>query len=70
MDMPVYHLTQIPVTEEMTAAIGFRPPEAWKGHDLVCVIENETQVINATPKEEKKGTGRLALATDSSRGKI
>lgn len=33
MDMPVYHLTQIPVTEEMTAAIGFRPPEAWKGRD-------------------------------------
>lgn len=54
MDMPVYHLTQIPVTEEMTAAIGFRPPEAWKGRDLVCVLENETQVINATPKEEKK----------------
>lgn len=53
MDMPVYHLTQIPVTEEMTAAIGFRPLEAWKGRDLVCVLENENQVINATPKEEK-----------------
>lgn len=53
MEMPAYQLTQIPVTEEMTKAIGFRPLEAWKGRDLICVLENENQVINATPKEEK-----------------
>lgn len=53
MDMPAYQLTQIPVTEEMTEAIGFRPLEAWKGRDLVCVLENEIQVVNAKPNEEK-----------------
>ncbi len=53
MDMPAYHLTQIPVTEKMTEAIGFRPLEAWKGRDLVCILENENQVINAKPMEEK-----------------
>lgn len=53
MEMPAYRLTQVPVTEEMTEAIGFRPREAWKGRDLICVLENEDQVIAAAPKEEK-----------------
>lgn len=53
MDMPAYQLTSVPVTFEMEQAIGFRPVEAWMGRDLVCVLENEEQVIQATPDEEK-----------------
>lgn len=51
MDMPAYQLTQIPVSEEMTAAIGFQPQEAWMGRDLVCVLKDETEVIQAKPDE-------------------
>ena len=53
MDMPAYKLTPVPVTDEMEEAIGFRPLEVWMGRDLVCVLENEDQVIKATPDKEK-----------------
>ena len=53
MDMPAYQLTTVPVTDEMEQAIGFRPLEAWIGRDLVCVMENEKQVLQAAPDEEK-----------------
>jgi len=53
MDMPAYSLTQVPVTDEMEQAIGFRPLEAWMGRDLVCVMENEQQVIQASLDDEK-----------------
>jgi len=53
MDMSAYKLTPVPVTSEMEEAIGFRPLEAWMGRDLVCVLENEQQVIRATPDKEK-----------------
>ncbi|HAS91327.1 MAG TPA: phenazine biosynthesis protein, partial [Clostridiales bacterium] len=53
MDMPAYQLTQIPVTEEMKQAIGLQPKEAWIGRDLVCVMENEKEVLQAVPDEEK-----------------
>lgn len=53
MDMPAYALTPVPVTDEMEQAIGVRPLEAWMGRDLVCVVENEAQVIQAVPDGEK-----------------
>lgn len=53
MDMPAYQLTQVPVTDEMERAIGFRPLEAWTGRDLVCVMKDEEQVLQAVPDEEK-----------------
>lgn len=53
MDFPAYVLSQIPVTDEMTTAIGTRPLEAWMGRDLVCVLENEEQVYAACPDQEK-----------------
>ena len=53
MDMPAYQLTAIPVTDEMEQAIGFRPAEAWLGRDLVCVMEDENQVLQAVPDEDK-----------------
>lgn len=53
MDMPAYPLTAVPVTDEMEQAIGFRPSEAWTGRDLVCVMADEQQVLQANPDEEK-----------------
>ena len=53
MDMPAYPLTEVPVTDEMEQAIGFRPLEAWMGRDLVCVMADEHQVVQAVPDEEK-----------------
>ena len=52
MDMPAYPLTEVPVTDEMELAIGFRPSEAWLGRDLVCVMADEQQVLQAIPNEE------------------
>lgn len=56
LDMPSYTLTSIPVTDAMQQAIGIRPLEAWLGRDLVCVVADEAQVINAKPDEEKLKT--------------
>lgn len=53
MDMPAYQLAKISVTDEMEQAIGFRPLEAWIGRDLICVMEQEEQVIKANPDKEK-----------------
>lgn len=53
MVMPAYQLKQIPVTDEMEQTIGARPIEAWIGRDLVCVMANEKEVLQAAPDEEK-----------------
>ena len=53
MDFPAYTLTPIPVTPEMTDAIGCQPIEAWLGRDLVCVLPQESQVRQAAPELEK-----------------
>lgn len=53
MDFPVFPLEELAVTEEMVAAIGYRPVEAWLGRDLVCVLEHEADVVAATPNMEK-----------------
>lgn len=52
MDFPSFQLTSVPVTEAMNEAIGTRPMEAYMGADLVCVMENETQVRQVSPKQE------------------
>jgi PhzF family phenazine biosynthesis protein len=41
MDMPAYVLKPVPVSDEMEAAIGYRPVESRLGRDLVGVLENE-----------------------------
>lgn len=53
MEMPRYQLVPVPVTPEMEQAIGFCPVEAWLSRDLICVMEEEEQVINAMPNGEK-----------------
>lgn len=37
MDLPTYELREIPVTDRMERAFGFRPIRALLGLDLVCV---------------------------------
>ena len=53
MDFPVYPLTQVEVTKEMEEAIGVRPVEAWRGRDLVCVLENEEQIRSVQPDQAR-----------------
>lgn len=53
MDFPAYELKQTEVTEEMTAALGIRPAEAWMGRDLLCVLDREEDVRSLTPDMEQ-----------------
>jgi len=53
MDFPAYDLTPVAVTEEMAAAIGASPVEAWMGRDLLCVMENEETVRRLRPDMNK-----------------
>ena len=53
MDLPSYRLTRTAVTNEMTAALGVRPLEAYLGRDLLLVLEDEALVRTAVPDMEK-----------------
>ena len=68
MNMPAYQLISVPVTKEMEQAIGFCPSEAWLGRDLVCVMDDEKQVVQARPDEKilKKLNGLLLHLTAKS----
>lgn len=48
MDFPAYSLHEIPVTERMTAAVGFCPKAAYLDWDLLLVAasENEVRQVN------------------------
>ena len=65
MDFPTYCLKEIPVSDEMERAFGIRPVKAVLGLDLICVFENEEQVRQMTPDQERLKTieGRLQNAT-------
>ena len=48
MDTPKYNLKPINITDDIIEAIGgIKPNEAYMGRDIVCVLEDENQVINA-----------------------
>ncbi|GEP25283.1 MAG: PhzF family phenazine biosynthesis protein [Lentilactobacillus diolivorans] len=53
MNFPSYDLKPVPVTKEMTDAIGVKPLAAYMGRDLVCVLNTPDQVINAAPDLKK-----------------
>lgn len=53
IDLPESELISVPVTEQMTEALGARPAEAFLGRDLLCVFENENDVINMRPKKKR-----------------
>lgn len=52
MNFPSFVLKPIPVTEQMTRALGVAPVEAYMGADMVCVLENEEQVRQVVPNQE------------------
>ena len=53
MDFPSYELKPVAVTDAMADALGFRPLETYLGRDLLCVMENESQVVTAKPDQSK-----------------
>lgn len=65
MDFPTYELKEIPVTDMMEAAFGVRPIKAVLGLDLICIFENEQQVRDMHPDQEKllKIEGRIQNVT-------
>ena len=65
MDFPAYDLAEAEVTEEIAAAAGARPVEAYMGRDLLCVFDSEETVRKLKPDMEKVKTldGLLFQAT-------
>ncbi|MBQ7170365.1 MAG: PhzF family phenazine biosynthesis protein [Synergistaceae bacterium] len=53
MDFPAYDLKPVPVTENMTAAIGTEPVCAYIGRDLLCVLADEGGVRRCVPDMDK-----------------
>ena len=53
MDFPAYVLRPVPVTDEMEAAIGIRPLEAWMGRDLLCVLPDAEAIPVLQPDMQK-----------------
>lgn len=61
MDFPAYVLKPVEVTDQMVAALGVRPVEAWRARDLVCVLDREEDVVNLKPDFEAMKQLRGAL---------
>ena len=53
MDFPSYELRRVPVTEEMAAAFGASPSEAYMGRDLLCVFDDERTVREMAPNMDR-----------------
>lgn len=53
MTFPAYELKKVPVSDEMIAAMGARPREAYMGRDLLCVFDDEDTVRNMKVDQEK-----------------
>lgn len=53
MDFPSYELKQVAVTDAIADALHCRPVETYLGRDLLCIMENESQVIDAKPDQNK-----------------
>lgn len=70
MKIPGWPLTEVPVTDEMEAAIGIRPAAAYLGRDLLCVMASEEDVRRAAPDRErvKALPGLLLNLTAATRG--
>jgi len=53
MDFPAYSLNEVPVTDEMTAAMGVAPKEAYIDRDLLLVYEDEDIIRKMKPDFDK-----------------
>ena len=65
MDFPAYSLNKIPVTEDMTKAIGIKPNSAYIDRDLMLVVNYESDVknLNINPELLKKLDGLCVAVT-------
>ena len=53
MDFPAFRLEPLPVSDELTAALGgVKPLEAYMDADILCVLESEAQVRAVQPDQE------------------
>ena len=68
MDFPAYTYKKIPVTENMSRAIGVKVSEAYLSRDLLMVIDNSAQIKNLQPNfdELKKLDGLIQAVTAKS----
>ena len=69
MEFPAYELRQLPVTDEMAAAFGERPQEAWLGRDLLCVFAEEETIRKMQPDMEQLARLPGLLQHATARGK-
>ena len=53
MEFPAYDLKPTEVTDAMEEALGVRPSAAFIARDLLCVLDDETQVRALSPDQEK-----------------
>ena len=53
MEFPAYDLAPVPVTAEMTAALGVAPREAYMGRDLLCVLDDPEIVRTLHPDQTR-----------------
>lgn len=53
LKFPAYELKKVSVTDAIQKALGYSPLEAYMGRDLMCVFDNEDQIINMKPDLEQ-----------------
>lgn len=51
LDFPSYQPKSIPITEQMTMAIGITPVEAYMDADMVLILESDQQVKDLVPNQ-------------------
>ena len=52
LDFPSFSLKEVAVSEQMTRAVGARPKRAFLGRDLLLIMQNESEVVDARPDME------------------
>lgn len=67
MAFPSYELKEVPVTDAMEEAIGARPLAAYMARDLLCVMDSEDFVRNASPDLSKVAGCRDCCCTSRRR---
>lgn len=68
LDFPAYSLRPVEVTDQMEAALGVRPVEAWRARDLVCILDREEDVVALKPDFEAMKQLKGALCQVTARG--
>lgn len=53
MEFPAYNLEKLSITQEIINALGIEPKEVYISRDLLCVLDNENDVMNLKPDLEK-----------------